>query len=163
TLRAVAERDGTRPLAVCRELTKLHEQIARGSAAELAARFSEPPRGEVTLVLGAVEAAPEDAVHVAALRELGDAVGARRAAARGASGAAACEPAYSRGARNGVPRRGGGKDWRRHHLPFSRTPPIYSGTWDPRLGPAYTPVAAAMLARHHRQRDEDVFFLTGTD
>jgi 16S rRNA (cytidine1402-2'-O)-methyltransferase len=85
TLRAVAGRDGARPLAVCRELTKLHEQVERGSAAELAARFSEPPKGEVTLVLGPVEAAPGEAVDMAALRELGEAVGAKRAAALAAA------------------------------------------------------------------------------
>jgi len=41
-----------RRAAVCRELTKRYEQIERGTFAELAARFSEPPRGEVTVVLG---------------------------------------------------------------------------------------------------------------
>ena len=85
TLRAVAERDGERRLAVCRELTKLHEQVERGSATELAARFSEPPKGEITLVLGAVEAAPEALVEPAALRELAEAVGAKRAAALAAA------------------------------------------------------------------------------
>lgn len=44
-----------RPAAVCRELTKRYEEIVRGSLAELAARFAEPPRGEITLVLGGVE------------------------------------------------------------------------------------------------------------
>jgi 16S rRNA (cytidine1402-2'-O)-methyltransferase len=42
-----------RPGAVCRELTKRFEEVVRGTLAELAARFREPPRGEVTLVLGA--------------------------------------------------------------------------------------------------------------
>jgi 16S rRNA (cytidine1402-2'-O)-methyltransferase len=37
--------------AVCRELTKLHEEVARGTLAELAGRFAEGVRGEVTLVL----------------------------------------------------------------------------------------------------------------
>jgi 16S rRNA (cytidine1402-2'-O)-methyltransferase len=41
-----------RGAAVCRELTKRFEQIERGTLRELAARFSEPPRGEVTIVLG---------------------------------------------------------------------------------------------------------------
>ena len=41
-----------RAAAVCRELTKLHEEIVRGTLAELAARFGEAPRGEITLVLG---------------------------------------------------------------------------------------------------------------
>ena len=38
---------------MCRELTKRFEEVVRGSAAELAARFAEPPKGEVTLVVGA--------------------------------------------------------------------------------------------------------------
>jgi 16S rRNA (cytidine1402-2'-O)-methyltransferase len=41
-----------RPVAVGRELTKLHEEVVRGSASEVAARFREPVRGEVTLVIG---------------------------------------------------------------------------------------------------------------
>jgi 16S rRNA (cytidine1402-2'-O)-methyltransferase len=55
TLGVLAERDPDRPVAVCRELTKLHEEIRRGSAAELAAYYREtPPRGEVVLVCSAV-------------------------------------------------------------------------------------------------------------
>src|SRR5437773_1047262 len=45
-----------RRVAVCRELTRLYEEIVRGSAAELAERFREPPRGEITLVLGPADA-----------------------------------------------------------------------------------------------------------
>jgi 16S rRNA (cytidine1402-2'-O)-methyltransferase len=45
--------DPGRPVAVCRELTKRHEEVARGSAAELATQFTEPPRGEITIVIGA--------------------------------------------------------------------------------------------------------------
>ena len=41
-----------RPVAVARELTKFYEEVVRGSAVEVAARFSEPPKGEVVLVLG---------------------------------------------------------------------------------------------------------------
>jgi 16S rRNA (cytidine1402-2'-O)-methyltransferase len=53
TLALLAELDGSRELAVCRELTKVHEEIVRGSAAELAERYADaPPRGEVVLVLG---------------------------------------------------------------------------------------------------------------
>lgn len=40
-----------RQLAVCRELTKLHEEVVRGTASELARRFAEGARGEVTLVV----------------------------------------------------------------------------------------------------------------
>jgi 16S rRNA (cytidine1402-2'-O)-methyltransferase len=54
TLEPLAERDPDRPLAVCRELTKLHEEIRRGAAADLAAYYREStPRGEVVLVVGA--------------------------------------------------------------------------------------------------------------
>jgi 16S rRNA (cytidine1402-2'-O)-methyltransferase len=53
SLTALAEADPDRPVAVCRELTKLHEEVVRGTAAELAARYAgEPPRGEVVLVVG---------------------------------------------------------------------------------------------------------------
>jgi 16S rRNA (cytidine1402-2'-O)-methyltransferase len=55
TLRSLADAAPERPVAVCRELTKRFEEVVRGSAAELAERFSEPPKGEVTLVLGPVE------------------------------------------------------------------------------------------------------------
>jgi 16S rRNA (cytidine1402-2'-O)-methyltransferase len=53
SLRVLAELDSDRPVAVCRELTKVHEEIVRGSAAELAERYAEAdPRGEVVLVVG---------------------------------------------------------------------------------------------------------------
>jgi 16S rRNA (cytidine1402-2'-O)-methyltransferase len=53
TLELLASVDPLRPVAVCRELTKLHEEVVRGSAAELAERYRErPPRGEVVLVVG---------------------------------------------------------------------------------------------------------------
>ena len=42
-------------VAVCRELTKRFEEVVRGTAAELAARFAEPPKGEITLVIGPAE------------------------------------------------------------------------------------------------------------
>jgi methionyl-tRNA synthetase len=43
------------------------------------------------------------------------------------------------------------------------TTPIYYVNGEPHHGHAYTTVAADVLARHHRQRGEHVFFLTGTD
>jgi 16S rRNA (cytidine1402-2'-O)-methyltransferase len=53
SLQAMAEHLGPeREAAVCRELTKLHEQILRGSLAEMLNHFrGEPPRGEITLVV----------------------------------------------------------------------------------------------------------------
>jgi 16S rRNA (cytidine1402-2'-O)-methyltransferase len=54
TLAALAELDPQRPAAVCRELTKIHEEVRRGAAAELSAHYAEhPPKGEVVLVVGA--------------------------------------------------------------------------------------------------------------
>jgi 16S rRNA (cytidine1402-2'-O)-methyltransferase len=52
TLRSLADLLPGREVAVCRELTKKFEEVVRGSAAEVAARFVEPPKGEITLVLG---------------------------------------------------------------------------------------------------------------
>lgn len=53
SLAVLAEEMPERPAAVCRELTKLFEEVARGTLKELAARFAEPPKGEITIVLGA--------------------------------------------------------------------------------------------------------------
>jgi 16S rRNA (cytidine1402-2'-O)-methyltransferase len=53
TLAVLASLDGARPVAVCRELTKAHEEVVRGTAAELAERYAgAPPKGEVVLVVG---------------------------------------------------------------------------------------------------------------
>jgi 16S rRNA (cytidine1402-2'-O)-methyltransferase len=85
TLAAAAELEPGRRVAVCRELTKAHEEIVRGSAAELAERYAgAPPRGEVVLVLappaaGAAEGA--DAAALDALRRLVEAGAKPRAAA----------------------------------------------------------------------------------
>ncbi|MDX6657963.1 MAG: methionyl-tRNA synthetase [Solirubrobacteraceae bacterium] len=46
---------------------------------------------------------------------------------------------------------------------FYVTTPIYYVNAAPHLGHAYTTIACDVLARHHRQRGDDVFFLTGTD
>ncbi|HEX3519617.1 MAG TPA: 16S rRNA (cytidine(1402)-2'-O)-methyltransferase [Solirubrobacteraceae bacterium] len=72
TLALLAERDPTRPVAICRELTKLHEEVRRGSAAELAAAYRETqPRGEMVLVCGAAPAGQVDRGQaLEALREL---------------------------------------------------------------------------------------------
>ena len=48
-------------------------------------------------------------------------------------------------------------------MAFYITTPIYYVNAAPHLGHAYTTIAADIVARHHRQRGEDVFFLTGTD
>src|SRR3954471_22982012 len=48
-------------------------------------------------------------------------------------------------------------------MSFYVTTPIYYVNAAPHLGHAYSTIAADILARHQRQRGEDVFFLTGTD
>ena len=84
TLASLARAEPARELAVCRELTKRFEEVVRGKAAELAARFAAPPRGEITLVVGAARAAPPDdsrvAGAVAAVRDLVAAGTPRKAA-----------------------------------------------------------------------------------
>ncbi len=72
TLAILAELDPSRPVAVCRELTKVYEEIVRGSASELAARYAdEPPRGEIVLVIGGAPARTgADPAHVEAVRKL---------------------------------------------------------------------------------------------
>jgi 16S rRNA (cytidine1402-2'-O)-methyltransferase len=60
-LAALAAVDPERPVAVCRELTKVHEEVVRGSAAELAERYAtQEPRGEVVMVVGAAPAVEGD-------------------------------------------------------------------------------------------------------
>jgi len=46
---------------------------------------------------------------------------------------------------------------------FAITTPIFYVNAAPHLGHAYTTIAADVMARHHRQRGDEVFFLTGTD
>jgi methionyl-tRNA synthetase len=48
-------------------------------------------------------------------------------------------------------------------MPFYVTTPIYYVNSSPHIGHAYTTIAADILARHHRQRGDDTFFLTGVD
>jgi 16S rRNA (cytidine1402-2'-O)-methyltransferase len=58
------------PAAVCRELTKLHEEVQRGTLVELAAAFAaSEPRGEVTLVLDLGEPQGPEAALEAEARE----------------------------------------------------------------------------------------------
>lgn len=60
SLRDMAEVFGPRPAVVARELTKLHEETRRADLASLAESYEEPPRGEVTILVGGpVEQAPD--------------------------------------------------------------------------------------------------------
>ena len=58
-LASLAEVLPDRPVAVCRELTKRFEEVVRGSAKELAARFSGGTKGEITIVIGPAEVRAE--------------------------------------------------------------------------------------------------------
>jgi 16S rRNA (cytidine1402-2'-O)-methyltransferase len=82
TLRSLAAAAPDRPVAVCRELTKRFEEVVRGTAEEVAMRFPEPPKGEVTLVIGGAERAePDDREALEAVAELAAlGVGRRQAA-----------------------------------------------------------------------------------
>ena len=53
TLKLFAEIQGNRKIAISRELTKLYEQVERGTLAELASHYAEqePPKGEMVLVI----------------------------------------------------------------------------------------------------------------
>ena len=70
SLRALAEGLGARKAAVARELTKIHEEVVRGTLPELAGRFADHgARGEVTIVIEgahAVERPSSDASDLAA-------------------------------------------------------------------------------------------------
>jgi 16S rRNA (cytidine1402-2'-O)-methyltransferase len=71
TLALLAELDPAREAAVCRELTKVHEEVVRGSAAELAARYADnPPKGEIVLVVAPPAGRASDAPDSAALDAL---------------------------------------------------------------------------------------------
>ena len=84
SLTALAALAPDRPAAVCRELTKLHEEVARGSLSELARRFREDVKGEIVVVIAPGQAAssnPDTAFAVDALRRLVQAGARPRAAA----------------------------------------------------------------------------------
>jgi 16S rRNA (cytidine1402-2'-O)-methyltransferase len=86
SLAVLAAVDPERPVAVARELTKAHEEVVRGAASELAARYADAaPRGEVALVVGGApegSGGPSDAgPAVQALRRLVEAGAKPRPAA----------------------------------------------------------------------------------
>src|SRR5206468_615302 len=81
SLRSLAAFEAERQVAVCRELTKRFEEVVRGTAAELAERFPEPPKGEITLVIGPSGRGPDPATARVAVAELVAAGTPRRVAA----------------------------------------------------------------------------------
>jgi 16S rRNA (cytidine1402-2'-O)-methyltransferase len=87
TLALLASVDPERPVVVARELTKVHEEVVRGTASELAERYAaEAPRGEIVLVVGGAPgggagAGADAGPAVDALRRLVEAGAKPRAAA----------------------------------------------------------------------------------
>jgi 16S rRNA (cytidine1402-2'-O)-methyltransferase len=76
SLRALADVMPERRAAVCRELTKVFEEVARGTLAELAERFAGAPRGEITLVIGPAPVTGGSGVTEEALDAVAELVGA---------------------------------------------------------------------------------------
>jgi 16S rRNA (cytidine1402-2'-O)-methyltransferase len=105
TLRDLAEACGAdRRAAVCRELTKLHEQVARGTLAELARQVADgtiPARGEVAVVV----AARADAGRSAAAADVDAELAASLVDALVRGGASRSEAARAVAAATGRPRR----------------------------------------------------------
>jgi 16S rRNA (cytidine1402-2'-O)-methyltransferase len=84
SLAALASLAPDREAAVCRELTKMHEEVARGSLAELARRFRSDTKGEIVLVIGPAASSEHDkdvGFAVDALRHLVQSGARPRAAA----------------------------------------------------------------------------------
>jgi 16S rRNA (cytidine1402-2'-O)-methyltransferase len=84
SLAALAAIAPDRPAAVCREMTKIHEEVARGTLAELARRYRGDVKGEIVLVIGPAAADEHDkdvGFAVDALRHLVQSGARPRAAA----------------------------------------------------------------------------------
>jgi len=84
SLAALAQLAPDRDAAVCRELSKVHEEVARGSLGELARRFRGDVKGEIVLVIAPTESATQDkdvGFAVDALRHLVQSGARPRAAA----------------------------------------------------------------------------------
>jgi 16S rRNA (cytidine1402-2'-O)-methyltransferase len=72
SLRSLAAHSETAQVVVCRELTKLHEEVVSGSATYVASQYSDvEPRGEITIVVSGLAAvAAEDVDAIDAVAEL---------------------------------------------------------------------------------------------
>ena len=143
----------------------MHEEVSRGSLAELARRFRGDVKGEIVLVIGPASSEEHDqdvGFAVDALRHLVQS-GARPRAA--ASVVAALTGTRANDLYRALTGREPRSDsaGRSHAMTYYVTTPIYYVNAEPHLGHAYSTMAADVLARHMRQRGEDVFFLTGTD
>jgi 16S rRNA (cytidine1402-2'-O)-methyltransferase len=69
-LDAVEQLGGARPAVICRELTKVHEEVVRGSLEELAAWAADGVLGEVTVVLAGASPAADIPSLVARVQDL---------------------------------------------------------------------------------------------
>ena len=164
TLADLARLAPEHPVAVARELTKLHEEVVHGSAGEVAAR-GVTERGEVCLVRrgGAARRA-----RCAGARSAGGRARARRAGPAGPPRERARRASHRRSAARAV-RRGRRPAptytalMPRPGEPYYVTTPIYYVNGEPHLGHAYTTIAADVATRHARRCGADAFFLTGTD
>jgi 16S rRNA (cytidine1402-2'-O)-methyltransferase len=66
----VAVLGGSRHVVIAREVTKLHEEFLRGRADEVLDQLREhPPKGEITLLIGKAEEAPENAATATSVRD----------------------------------------------------------------------------------------------
>jgi len=85
SLASLAALAPNRPAAVCRELTKLHEEVARATLGELARRFRGDVKGEIVLVIAPARSegaeGPDLAFAIDALRRLVQSGARPRAAA----------------------------------------------------------------------------------
>ncbi len=74
-----------REVAVCRELTKRFEEVVRGTAVDVAERFPSPPKGEITIVIGAasvlVDGKMQEEAESVVAELVGEGLSRRRAAA----------------------------------------------------------------------------------
>jgi 16S rRNA (cytidine1402-2'-O)-methyltransferase len=100
-LLALAEGLGDREAAVCRELTKLHEECVTGTLSSLAVHYATPPRGEIVIVIAppgapVIEEASDDSIDAALIAALADAPAAKAAKAVAKQLGIAREVAYAR-------------------------------------------------------------------
>lgn len=100
-LLALAEGLGEREAAVCRELTKLHEECVTGTLSSLAGHYATPPRGEIVIVIAppgapVIEEASDESIDAALIAALVDAPAAKAAKAVAKQLGIARDVAYAR-------------------------------------------------------------------
>lgn len=100
-LLALGEGLGDREAAVCRELTKLHEECVTGTLSSLVVHYATPPRGEIVIVIAppgppVIEEASDDSIDAALIAALAQAPAAKAAKAVAKQLGIAREVAYAR-------------------------------------------------------------------